>query len=89
MAEKSVNTKHNLIMELYLDVTTVETVDTSTLRPHTAYTVCMSSGENLKLASAWTLRDALDLFSKVYGFEKDSLRIKRPFRPQRNPKRHI
>lgn len=76
-------------MDLYLDVTTVETVDISTLRPHTAYTVCMSSGENLKIASAWTLMDALDLFSKIYGFEKNRLKIKRPFRPQRNLKRHI
>ena len=89
MAEKQINPKHHLIMEGYLDVTTVETVDIATLKPHTAYTICLAIEKTLKTASAWTLMDALDLFSRIHGFDRDCLKLKRPFRPQRKHTYHF
>lgn len=74
-------------MEIYLDVKTVQTIDRETMEPHTAYTVCHLSDDILKIASAWTLRDAVELFAKLYGFDRNVLKIRRPFRSQHNIQR--
>lgn len=74
-------------MEIYLDVKTVQTIDLETLAPHTAYTVCHLSDGILEVTSAWTLRDAVELFAKLYGYDRNVLKLKRPFRSQHNIKR--
>ena len=68
---------------IYLDVKTVQAFDPETKLPHTAYTVSFQKGEETALASAWTLRDAVRLFRKIYSItEKTAITLKRPFKPQ-------
>ena len=69
-------------MEIYLDVKTVQTIDRETMEPHTAYTVCHQTDDILKIASAWTLKDAVELFARLYGFDRNVLKLSRPFRSQ-------
>lgn len=71
-------------MEIYLNVKTVDTIDMVTLESHVAYTVSMPNGKSLKIASAWTLKDAVELFAKIYRLDRSQLKLRRPFRPQRN-----
>ena len=82
-----INLKRHLIMESFtkntLNVQTVETFDFDSQGPHTAYTVYMNDTGFPKVASGWTLQDAIDLFARLYQFDRKSLRIRRPFRPQR------
>ena len=77
--------KH-LIMEkgniIYLNVKTVPTFEPVTHEDHTAYTVYVSHGSDLQIASGWTLQDAIELFAKNHSCDRTSLRLRRPFRPQ-------
>ena len=71
------------IMEaLYLNVKTVPAIDPEHHLPHTAYTVFTTDGDGLRFASGWTLRDAIHLFARLYGYDPARLRLIRPFLPQ-------
>ena len=65
--------------KLYLKVKTVPAFDTSSLQPHTSYTVYRDNDGSLQVASGWTLKDAIELFSRLYGCDITSLKITRPF----------
>lgn len=67
---------------IFLNVKTVPAFDRETLRPHTAYTVYTCYDNVFKIASAWTLQDAIEIFSSEYKCKRDLLRLRRPFRPQ-------
>lgn len=71
--------KNNFIS---LNVKTVLAFDVESLSPHMAYTVYTCDGNALRVASGWTLRDAIELYSNIYNCERQSLRVKRPFRSQ-------
>jgi hypothetical protein len=66
----------------YLNVKTVPALEPVTHQAHTAYTVYLQEGNTLNSASGWTLRDAIELFARSYNHSRESLRLKRPFRPQ-------
>lgn len=51
-------------------------------RLHTAYTLQDDSTGDLRTSAGWTLRDAIEYFSRDYGVQRDSLVITRPFLPQ-------
>jgi hypothetical protein len=67
---------------IYLNVKTVLAFDVVSLAPHTAYTVYALLDGTIRLASAWTLRDAIDLYARLYGCERSSVKLVRPFRQQ-------
>ena len=67
---------------IYLNVKTVPSFEPVTREMHTAYTVYVSHGSTLQLASGWTLQDAIELFALKHRCDRTSLRLKRPFRPQ-------
>lgn len=67
---------------VYLSVKTVPAFDVVSLAPHTAYTVYTVSEGAIRLASGWTLRDAIELYAHIHGCERISIKLKRPFRPQ-------
>jgi hypothetical protein len=67
---------------IYLNVKTVPAFDVVSLAPHTAYTVYTHLDGTIRLASAWTLRDAIDLYARLYGCERSSVKLVRPFRQQ-------
>lgn len=71
--------KGNLV---YLNVKTIPAVEPVTHEAHTAYTVYTLHNNNLKIASGWTLQDAIELFAQQHSYVRSSLRLKRPFRPQ-------
>ena len=66
-----------------LNVKTVPAFDVETKTSHTAYTVsCMLEGI-FAIASAWTLRDAVQLFRRLYDIhEQTHICLMRPFKPQ-------
>lgn len=68
---------------IHLNVKTVPAFDIETKMPHTAYTVyCLRDGV-YATASAWTLKDAIQLFRRIYNInEHIFIRLIRPFRPQ-------
>ena len=68
---------------IHLNVKTVPAFDIETKAPHTAYTVyCMREGVQA-IASAWTLKDAVRLFRRLYNIkEQVGIRLIRPFKPQ-------
>ena len=74
-------------MDIYLNVKTVQTIERESLEPHTAYTVYHLTDENMEVASAWTLRDAVELFARLYGFDRTRLKLRRPFRSQHDIQR--
>lgn len=65
--------------KLYLKVKTVCAFDTASLQPHTAFTVYRHNGKDLQIASGWTLKDAIDLFSRLYNYNRPDLKVSRPF----------
>ena len=67
---------------VYLNVKTVPALEPITHEEHTAYTVYIPHGNILKFASGWTLQDAIELFAQKHSYDRSSLRLKRPFRPQ-------
>jgi hypothetical protein len=67
---------------LYLNVKTVPAIDPESHLPHTAYTVFTTDGMTFRAASGWTLRDAIQLFSRLYGQDMSDIKLVRPFRPQ-------
>ena len=50
---------------------------------HTAFTVYSLVGGVLRTSSGWTLKDALDFFARNNELKRESLRVKRPFKPQK------
>lgn len=68
--------------KVYLNVKTVYAFDTVSLEEHTAYTVYRHEGTDLQIASGWTLKDALELFSRIYRHDRESVKVNRPFIPQ-------
>ena len=67
---------------IFLNVQTVPAFDVTTYSDHTAYTVFATNGDRLATASGWTLRDAIDLYSRLYRIERSTIKLHRPFRPQ-------
>lgn len=68
---------------IFLNVQTVPAFDVTTYSDHTAYTVFATNGGGLATASGWTLRDAIDLYSRLYKVDRLCIKLKRPFRPQK------
>ena len=68
---------------IFLNVQTVPAFDVATYSGHTAYTVFDTKEGQLMTASGWTLRDAIDLYSKLYKVDRPCIKLKRPFRPQK------
>jgi len=69
---------------LYLNVKTVAAFDPFTHLSHTAYSVYTDINGDLRIASAWTLRDAIELFCRTEKFDPTCIRLKRPFIPQKS-----
>lgn len=69
---------------LYLNVKTVTAFDVFTHMPHTAYSVYTDMDGDLKIASSWTLKDAIELFCQTQGYDKSCIRLKRPFIAQKS-----
>lgn len=67
---------------IYLNVKTVPAFDAVSLSPHTAYTVYALLDGTIRLASAWTLRGAIDLYARLYDCDRSSIKLIRPFRQQ-------
>ena len=68
---------------IYLNVKTVPAFDTESNMPHTAYTVFCQQRDGSAIASAWTLRDAIQLFRHIYNVKEEAvIKLRRPFRPQ-------
>lgn len=67
---------------LYLNVKTVPAIDPEHHHPHTAYTVFTTGTDELRIASGWTLRDAIQLFARLYGYSPSCIKVTRPFLPQ-------
>ena len=67
-----------------LRVQTVPALDPVTHWEHTAYSVILQDGGELKFASAWTLRDAIEAFCDGFHVERESVCLLRPFFPQRS-----
>jgi len=65
-----------------LNVITVPAIDWDG-RVHTAFTVYSEADGVLRTSSGWTLKDALDFFARNYGPRRESLMVKRPFKPQK------
>lgn len=65
-----------------LNVITVPAIDWDG-RVHTAFTVYSEADGVLRTSSGWTLKDALDSFARNYGPRRESLMVKRPFKPQK------
>ena len=68
---------------ILLNVQTVPAFDVTTYSDHTAYTVFDTKEGQFMTASGWTLRDAIDLYSKLYKVDRPCIKLKRPFRPQK------
>ena len=68
-----------------LMVQTVPAFDPITLQRHTAYTVYRPTvaGSVIQSASGWTLQDAIGYFCRYYRIHRDSVKLIRPFLPQR------
>ena len=64
---------------IILNVKTVPAFDTEKMRPHTAYTVYQTVAGQFTIASGWTLKDALDLYARLYHCNRNALKVKRPF----------
>ena len=64
---------------IILNVKTVPAFDTEKMRPHTAYTVYQTVAGQFTIASGWTLKDALDLYARLYKCNRNALKVKRPF----------
>lgn len=50
---------------------------------HTAFTVYSYTNGVLRTALGWTLKDAVELYAQYNGLEKNTIRIRRPFKRQR------
>ena len=68
---------------ILLNVQTVPAFDVTTYSDHTAYTVFDTKEGQFMTASGWMLRDAIDLYSKLYKVDRPCIKLKRPFRPQK------
>lgn len=68
-----------------LMVQTVPAFDSVTLQVHTAYTVYqpLATDGVIQVASGWTLQDAIGFFCRNYKIHRDSIKLVRPFLPQR------
>ena len=74
---------------IYLNVRTVPAFDPYLMQPHTAYTVFCDRDKKFMSASAWTLKDAVHLFRRLYGISEDFvIKFNRPFRPQCSVRHH-
>ena len=49
---------------------------------HTAFTVYDESGKVLRASAGWTLRDAVDFYTREYGVQRDEICLARPFKTQ-------
>ena len=71
--------------EVRLRVQTVPVPDPITHEDHIAYTVlCADTDRGMALhAPGWTLRDAIDNYCSWFKVDRSSIRLIRPFSPQR------
>ena len=49
---------------------------------HLAYTVLDLSSGTLRASAGWTLRDAIEFFTRDYGAQRGEVKVARPFIPQ-------
>lgn len=68
--------------KLILNVKTVPAWDGVQMCDHTAYSVSATINGKFTFSAGWTLRDAIELYSKIYKCNKDSIQLKRPFKKQ-------
>ena len=75
---------NKIIMEkqVALNVKTVSAWNYDQMCTHTAYTISAVVDGKLTFAPGWTLKDAIELYSSIYRYHKDSLKILRPFKRQ-------
>ena len=67
-----------------LHVKLVPAFDLESRMPHDAYTVYCYSGGKYLSSPGWTLKDAIDLFRKLYDVaDRTRIRLVRPFLKQR------
>lgn len=71
-----------MIKNIFLNVQTVPAFDAATYSDHTAYTVFTVNEGCIETASGWTLRDAIDLYARLYEVDRGCIKLMRPFRPQ-------
>ena len=68
---------------IYLNVKTIPTFDAVEKTPHTAFTVYYHRKEVYYVASAWTLKDAVQLYRRLYCVDdQTTIKLVRPFKPQ-------
>lgn len=72
-----------MIKNIFLNVQTVPAFDAATYSDHTAYTVFTIDEGCIETASGWTLRDAIDLYARLYEVDRGCIKLMRPFRPQK------
>ncbi|MBP5559184.1 MAG: hypothetical protein J6X71_05410 [Bacteroidales bacterium] len=72
-------------MEVRLKVLTVPALDPDTREMHIAYTVLLPdyAAGRIPCVSGWTLKDAVDLFCEWFQVDRSSIKLIRPFLPQR------
>ena len=56
---------------------------------HTAFTVYNCTAGALRASAGWTLRDAIEYYTRDYRVNKDTIRLIRPFVPQAKHLRNI
>ena len=65
-------------------IKTVPAFDPTINKEHTAYTVSRAeNGSAPCQAEGWTLRDAIDNFSRIFSIDRQQIELMRPFLPQR------
>lgn len=67
------------LTNIILNVKAVPAFDTEKMCQHTAYTVYQTVDGQFTIASGWTLKDALDLYARLYNCDRSQLKVKRPF----------
>ena len=76
--------RNKIFMEkqLALNVKTVSAWDYDQMCQHTAYTISATVGSKFTFAPGWTLKDAIELYSHIYCYNKENIKILRPFNRQ-------
>ena len=72
--------------KIRLKVLTVPTLDPATNQEHTTFSVSTQTSGDIKIASGWTLKDAIENYCKDFNVERENVILERPFFPQRTLK---
>lgn len=68
--------------DIILNVKTVPAWDCVQMKMHTAYTVTSIVNGEHTYAPGWALKDAIENYSSIYSFQKEMIKVKRPFKKQ-------